>query len=148
MFAGSAGSGAKEMPSKHSEIMPEKCITCHMHREEEDKVLKRGGHTFLSNKKICLKCHEDPESMMAEWKAKISPILKELESLLKKFPDKKSKIYKDATLSYEVVIADGKIGSHNPRYAQALLQYSISSLTFDITAKPKIEKPESQKVEK
>ena len=143
MFAGSAGSGVKEMPSKHSEIMPETCVTCHTHREKEDEVLKRGGHTFLSDKRVCLKCHEDPESMMAEWKVKISPLLEELESRLEKFPDKKSKIYRDAKLNYDVVIADGKIGSHNPRYAQALLQRSISSLVFDITARPETKKPES-----
>ena len=144
MFRGTGGAGVKSIPSEHSKIMPEKCVTCHMHREGEDKVLERGGHTFRQDSRACLKCHESPVSMMAEWKKVISPLVKELELALEKFPDKESRIYKDAKLNYDVVIADAGIGAHNPRYAQALLQHSISALALDATAKPEVEKPESQ----
>jgi len=147
MFAGTGGSGVKKMPSKHSEIMPKKCVTCHMYREKEDKtlkedralkdkVLKEGGHTFRPDLRACLKCHEEPESLIAEQKAKTSPLLEELKGLLDKAPDKTSKIYKAALRNYNIVIADGGMGNHNPTYAQALLQHSISSLKFESINEP------------
>ena len=136
MFAGTGGFGVKNMPSKHSEVMPKKCVTCHMYREKEDKILKNGGHTFRPDSRACLKCHEKPESLVEEWRAKILPLLADLSELLDKASDKSSKAYKAAKQNYNMVIADGAMGDHNPRYAQALLKHSISSLKFDPTDKP------------
>ncbi len=133
MFAGSGGFGVENMPSKHSEVMPKKCVTCHMHREKKDEVLKKGGHTFRADSRACLKCHEEPESLVEEWRAKILPLLADLSKLLDKSPDKNSKAYKSAKQNYNMVIADGEMGTHNPTYAQALLQYGISSLKFNPT---------------
>ena len=136
MFAGTGGSGVKNMPSKHSEVMPKKCVTCHMYREKGDKVLKEGGHTFRPDGRVCLECHEKPESLVEEWRAKILPLLANLSELLNKAPVKNSKVYRSAKQNYNIVIADGAMGTHNPRYAHALLRYSISSLKFESPDKP------------
>ena len=137
MFAGAGGSGVKNM-SSHSQVMPGKCVTCHLYRAEEEKKEKKadappkkGGHTFRVDDRICLKCHEDTKSLVVEWQAKITPLLKRLKALLDSAPNKTSKPYKAARLNYDIVIADGGTGLHNPRYAQALLRYSISSLTAE-----------------
>ena len=134
MFAGTGGSGVKDMPSAHSRVMPKKCVTCHMHKEGKDAEKKadtpqqKGGHTFLPDDRACLKCHESPKSMVAEWRAKTSSLLKQLKTLLDNTSDKTSKSYKVVQLNYGIVIADCGMGTHNPKYAQALLQYSILSL--------------------
>ena len=112
-----------------------------MYREKGDKtlknkVLKEGGHTFRSDPRACLKCHEEPESLVAEQKAKTLPLLEELKGLLDKVTDQTSKTYKDAVKNYDMVIADGGMGNHNPTYAQALLQHSISSLQFEPISEP------------
>lgn len=135
MFAGAGGSGVKRMESEHSKIMPKKCVACHMYKEKEDKILKEGGHTFIADNRACLQCHEDPESRKAEWRAKILPLLAELGEILDKATDKKSKVYKNAKLNYDLVIADGGMGTHNPKYAHALLLHSISSMRFRPTEK-------------
>ncbi len=136
MFAGTGGSGVKNMPSKHSEVMPKKCVTCHMYREKKDEILKNGGHTFRADKRFCLKCHEDPESLAAEWRAKILPLLADLSELLDNATNKTTKAYKAAQQNYNMVTADGATGTHNPGYAQALLKHGISSLKFDPSDKP------------
>ncbi len=114
MFAGTGGSGVKDMPSKHKEAMPKKCATCHMYREKEDKILKSGGHTFRPDSRACLKCHEKPDALVAEWRGKISPLLKELKGLLNKAPDKTSKIYKSAQQNYDMVIGSRALGKREP----------------------------------
>ena len=131
MFAGTGGFGVKDMPSAHSRVMSKKCVTCHMHREEKDKLLEKGGHTFRADDGVCLECHEDSKSLMGKWEQEISPLLKQLKTLLDSDIDKKSRYYKAARLNYNIIIADGGVGSHNPKYAKALLQYSISSLSVD-----------------
>ena len=144
MFAGAGGFGVKNMPSPHVQVMPEKCATCHMYKagkkdkaDEEGKIekidpkLRRGGHTFRADDRACLKCHEDPKSMVAEWRGKTSSLLKELEALLDNTPDKNSRVYKAAQKNYNMVIADNGVGTHNPGYAVALLKYGISSLTVE-----------------
>ena len=134
MFAGAGGSGVKDMPSSHSKAMPRKCVTCHMHKakevepQHEVSPSKKGGHTFRSDSRACLKCHENPGNLVAEWQSKISPLVERLEVALEAAPDKNSKSYRTARLNYNIVIADGGTGMHNPRYARALLLYSIASL--------------------
>lgn len=140
MFAGTGGSGVKNMPSEHIKIMPKKCVTCHMHKEEEkqkevDKKpnvkMQKGGHTFRSDDKACLKCHENPELLVKEQNEKTAALLKRLKGLLDSTTDKKSASYRAARLNYNIVMADGEIGLHNPSYAQALLRYGISALTIE-----------------
>lgn len=144
MFAGTGGSGVKDMPSPHVQAMPKKCAACHMYKEKkEDKAdaeektekidpkLRKGGHTFRADDRACLECHEDPKSRVAEWREKTSALLKELKALLDNTPDKNSKAYKAAQKNYNMVIADGGMGTHNPGYAVALLKYGISSLTVE-----------------
>ena len=127
----------KDIPSVHSEAMPKKCVTCHMYKEKEaektkdDRSPRKGGHTFRPDDRACLKCHEDPKPLVAEWQARTSSLIKRLKALLDSATDKTSRSYKDAKLNYDIVIADSGIGVHNPRYAQALLQYGISSLTAE-----------------
>ena len=136
MFAGTGGSGVKSMPSEHSKVMPKKCVICHMHKEKEQPEktegigasMLKGGHTFRPDDKVCLECHKDPGALVAEWQAEISPLLEQLEAALEDTPDKKSRSYRTARANYNLVRADGGTGMHNPRYAAALLQYSISSL--------------------
>lgn len=128
MFAGIGGSGVKDMPSSHSLAMPKKCVTCHMYREEKDNVLKKGGHTFRSDDRICLKCHEDPKSLAKKYQAETSLLLKQLKTLLDNTSDKTSPSYRTAKMNYDMVVADRGVGLHNPKYAQALLKYSIASL--------------------
>jgi formate-dependent nitrite reductase cytochrome c552 subunit len=135
MFAGTDGFGVKKMPSAHSKVMPRKCVTCHMYREKTEKdkqpesPVKKGGHTFRSDERSCLECHEDAKTLVAKWRTEISPLLEQLKSLLEGASNKESKIYEEARLNYDIVVADGGIGIHNPRYAGLLLRYSISSLT-------------------
>jgi formate-dependent nitrite reductase cytochrome c552 subunit len=136
MFAGTGGSGVEDMPSSHSEIMPKQCVTCHMYKEEEDKIREKGGHTFRVNEKVCLKCHDDPESLVSKRQSEITTLLKQLKSLLDRASDKRSKSYMIAKLNYDIVIADNGLGIHNPKYAKALLKYSIASLTAHSAWKP------------
>lgn len=116
-------------------------------------VPEKGGHTFRPDDAACLKCHEGPNPSVAKWRRmprlyegiclqchdssrlltmrwriEASLLLKQLKILLDGSPDKSSKAYKDARLNYNLVIADREIGLHNPRYAKALLEYSILSL--------------------
>ena len=124
------------MPSEHSKAMPKKCVTCHMHKEKKQPEktegigasMPVGGHTFRPDDRVCLECHKDPRVLVAEWQAKISPLLEQLEALLESIPDKRARPYRTAKVNYDLVRADGGTGMHNPRYAAALLQYSISSL--------------------
>ena len=135
MFAGAGGSGVKRIESEHSKIMPKKCVVCHMYKEKEGEVQKEGGHTFIADKRACLQCHEDAESLKAEWRGKILPLLAELGEVLDKAADKKAKAYQNAKLNYDLVIADGGMGTHNPKYAHALLLHSIASMKFKPTDK-------------
>jgi formate-dependent nitrite reductase cytochrome c552 subunit len=136
MFAGTGGSGVKNMPSEHIKIMPKKCVTCHMHKEKEkqkkaDVKMQKGGHTFRSDDKACMKCHENPEVLVKEQNEKTAALLKRLKKLLDSTTDKKSASYRAARLNYNIVMADGGIGVHNPGYAQALLRHGISALTVE-----------------
>ena len=113
-----------------------KCVTCHMHRAEEDKPLKTGGHTFRADERACLKCHKDPRSLMVKRRAEISPLLKRLKTLLDNEHDTTSRAYRAAQLNYDMVISDGEMGAHNPKYAKALLQYGILSLSGESVREP------------
>lgn len=130
MFAGTGGSGVKDLPSEHSKIMKEKCIECHFYKEsnEDDIEKQKGGHTFKVDERVCLKCHKDATAMMNEWKVKIEPLLKQLKDMLDKYPNKTSKAYIAANRNYAFVVTDGGTGIHNPRYAYELLISSISLL--------------------
>jgi formate-dependent nitrite reductase cytochrome c552 subunit len=134
MFAGIGGAGVKRMPSAHSLMMSKKCVTCHMYKPEKEvekttaKALKTGGHSFRPDDRVCLKCHEDPKALAAKWREETASMLEQLKTLLDKAPDRKSKLYKQVKLNYNLIVADDGIGLHNPVYAQALLKYSISSL--------------------
>ena len=124
----------KNMPSSHSKAMPKKCVTCHMHKAEKVELQRevspttKGGHTFRADSRACLKCHENAEKLVAEWKSRISALVEQLKVTLEAAPDKNSKSYRTARSNYDIVIADGGTGIHNPRYAHALLLYSIASL--------------------
>lgn len=134
MFAGTEGLGVKNMPSQHSQQMPEKCIVCHAYKDtktekfSEDGKTLIGGHTFRVDYSVCLKCHENPKGLLAEWEAKLTPLVKELEKLLDTYDDKSSKTYIQSKRNYSLVTSDGGYGLHNPPYAQELLKYSISAL--------------------
>lgn len=130
MFAGTGGSGVKDMPSEHSKIMQKKCIVCHFYKvsNEDDIEKQKGGHTFKVDERVCLKCHKDANALMQEWKGKIDPLLKQLNDMLDKYPNKTSKAYIAAKRNFAFVIADGGTGIHNPKYAYELLRSSISLL--------------------
>jgi len=132
MFAGAGGSGVKDIPSSHSKVMPKKCVTCHMYKPDKkagmDKKIINGGHTFRSDARICLQCHEKPESLVKSWQEQISPLVVQLKALLDSKPNKITKAYREAKMSYDIVMADGGTGLHNPVYAKALLKYSIALL--------------------
>jgi hypothetical protein len=134
MFAGAGGSGVKDMPSSHSQVMPKKCVVCHMYKSEEEvpeSELPKGGHTFRVDHKVCLKCHENSNALAEKWQKEIQPMLKNLKDLLDNTSNKTTKAYRDARANYYIVISDGGSGLHNPGYAKALLKYSISSLTAE-----------------
>ena len=138
MFAGTSGSGVKDMPSEHNKIMTQKCIECHTYNgkpEADTMPSEKGGHTFRLDESVCLKCHHHkPEDMLVEWNKKITPLLTQLKDLLDKYPDKLSKTYIAINRNYALVASDGGMqikGIHNPKYAIDLLQYSISALTVD-----------------
>lgn len=107
-----------------------------MYRDKGDKLPKDGGHTFRPDKRVCWKCHENPESLVLAWRLRISPLLEELKELLEEAPRKTSEFYKVARQNYNMVIADGGMGIHNPAYARVLLLYSISSLRSEPTVRP------------
>jgi len=124
MFSGTGGSGVKDMPSEHSKVMTEKCITCHIYKGKE-KTEKVYGHTFQINDKVCLHCHEETKILMLGWRERITPLAEQLKELLDNYPDKRSGLYIAANRNYTLVITDGGVGIHNPRYAQELLKNSI-----------------------
>jgi len=132
MFAGTGGSGVKDMPSSHSQVMSRKCVECHIYRAEaqdnKGNSEPKGGHTFRVDGGVCLKCHENPETLVKNWQEKTLPMIKQLKDLLDNTDNKYTRTYKDARANYFIVTSDGGSGLHNPRYAQALLQYSISSM--------------------
>ena len=144
MFAGTSGSGVKDMPSEHSKIMTQKCIECHIYngKAEADKTpSEKGGHTFIIDDRVCLKCHDNPAGKLAEWNLKIAPLVVQLKELLDKYPNKSSKTYIAAKKNYSLVASDvGKQmkvqGIHNQQYALALLQYGISVLTMESMWQP------------
>ncbi|MBD3182984.1 hypothetical protein GF312_11885 [Candidatus Poribacteria bacterium] len=128
------------MPSRHSEIMENQCVYCHMYsvKGEEKKRIEllnkdpkqlKGGHTFEVDKRICLQCHDEPDKLVSEWKKKIEKLIKQLKELMEEKPDKLSNSYKTAKSNYNMVIYDGGTGIHNPRYAEVLLRHGIYSLT-------------------
>jgi hypothetical protein len=129
MFAGTGGSGVMDMPSEHSKIMQKKCVTCHMHKEDDSEVVDIGGHTFRADKQICMTCHDDYESLVSQERLEIEAMLHQLKELLDKNSDNVSRHYRDAELNYNMVLYDGGMGFHNPKYAKALLRYSISKLS-------------------
>jgi len=88
----------------------------------------KGGHTFRIDDKVCLQCHKDTQVLMLGWKEKLSPTIKQLKDLLDSYSNQNSKAYIAAKRNYTLVVSDGGVGIHNPRYAQELLQYSISLL--------------------
>jgi hypothetical protein len=111
-----------------------------MYREEkgekEDTVPLKGGHTFRVDERVCLQCHNNPKSLVKESQARISQLIKQLKRLLDNASDKTSTAYRLANANYNLVKADGGIGLHNPRYAEVLLMYSISSLRAESVWKP------------
>ena len=138
MFAGTSVPGVKDMPSEHSKIMTRKCVECHYYtgRVEADTTpSEKGGHTFKLDDRVCLKCHHHKaEDLIVEWNKQIVPLVAQLKDLLDKYPDKTSKTYIAIKKNYGFVISDSGMqiqGIHNPKYAVAVLQYSISALTAE-----------------
>lgn len=126
------------MPSSHSQIMPKKCVECHIYKAKDeenneslDSESPKGGHTFRIDYRVCLQCHDDPKALTTKWEKEITPLLKRLKDLLDNTKNKGSKAYREARANYYMVISDGEKGIHNPRYAKALLRYSISSLVSE-----------------
>lgn len=134
MFAGVGGAGVPDMPSGHTKNLKEKCVECHMYKEEENVVAEEGGHTFEPNIAACTRCHADAESKEALVQAEISTLLDGLQAELDKFADKESDVYKEAKFNYEMVKADGSLGVHNYPYARALLNKSYSLLGASLPA--------------
>ena len=135
MFAGAGGPGVKDMPSEHSKIMTQKCIECHYWTASgEHKPSQKGGHTFRTDNRICLKCHDNIAAKLAEWNTKITPLAAELKGLLDKYPNKTSRVYISVKKNYGMAMGDAGMNVqavHNPAYAQLLLQIGISTLISD-----------------
>lgn len=95
---------------------------------------KKGGHTFRTDDRICLKCHDNISVKLAEWNTKLTPLATELKGLLDKYPNKTSRVYISVKKNYGMAVSDtgmNAMGIHNPAYAQILLQVGISTLISD-----------------
>ncbi|MCF8227325.1 MAG: hypothetical protein K9G58_06250 [Bacteroidales bacterium] len=153
-----AGSGGYEVAgsmgynnSLHTELIEDGCVTCHMATAYGTQA---GGHTMgtsyiyhghaVVNEAGCVECHEgdDLETMIEESKNEIDNLLEDLKGLLIAQGALDSTGYvpvgdEGITLSmdqvggvfnYKFVLEDRSGGTHNMKYAKALLTNSIESL--------------------
>jgi predicted CXXCH cytochrome family protein len=125
IFGGTGVADVVDMPSMHSKIMPEKCVTCHMPKEGEE-VATEGGHTFKPDVKVCKTCHTDPEAMVAAVQTDVTNLLDGLKVKLDAATEeeKKTDLYKAVNGNYGLLNRDGSSGVHNYFYAKAVLGYS------------------------
>ena len=131
MFAGKGGNGVKRMPSPHIKEMPMRCVACHMEKETSvEKVVARGGHTFVASMESCQRCHlgeDDISIRVSALVSEVNSLLQQVERMLEDTSAQKdSQVYKDAKLNYDMVKGDSGYGFHNFAYAKALLKYSLS----------------------
>lgn len=157
IFEGTGGAeipGVAYPGSGHSE-MEAGCISCHMASAGEGlDPLAVGGHTFrvktkgespaVFNDGPCQPCHEGMTSDQLESSQGGVQLL--LDSLAARLPQKPhptdpsatepkypadqslSEVQTRAAYNYWLVQKDGSLGVHNPRYARALLEASLSEL--------------------
>lgn len=126
MFMGRLGAGVKRMPSRHSKIMKNRCIYCHMDKDTPKTVAKHGGHTFKADYSTCARCHEDMNTKIQQYRESITNKMAQVKQILDVATDFESKAYQDAKLNYDMVKGDAGFGMHNPLYAQALLDYALT----------------------
>ena len=123
---GRLGAGVKRMPSRHSKIMKNRCIYCHMDKDTPKTVAKHGGHTFKADYSTCARCHEDMNTKIQQYRESITNKMVQVKQILDVATDFESKAYQDAKLNYDMVKGDAGFGMHNPLYAQALLDYALT----------------------
>jgi len=97
-----------------------------MAKTNKKEISETGGHTFKVSTTICMRCHKNVEKLIADEKAKVEQLKKEVENILEVAKNKNSVSYKATKLNYALVKQDRGYGFHNFRYAKALLEYSLS----------------------
>lgn len=116
------------LPSGHTKTLEDRCVECHMYKEDEEVVTEAGGHTFEPNLEACERCHANPEDTKERVQTEISNMLDAIQVRLENATDQESEDYQEAKFNYDMVNADGSLGVHNYPYAKALLNRSISLL--------------------
>jgi len=151
MFAGSGGYEVEGSlgynSSLHTELVEDGCVTCHM---ADAYGVLAGGHTMgvaysqygstSINEAGCVACHEGENinEKVEETAADIEVLMADLRGLLIEqgvldssnyaIPGVMTSNQAGAILNYKMVLEDRSGGSHNFKYAKALLTNSIESL--------------------
>ncbi|MBD3182757.1 hypothetical protein GF312_10725 [Candidatus Poribacteria bacterium] len=146
-----AGTGGYEVPGSvpyvkqfvHKTLIDDSCVTCHMATAFGDKI---GGHTMKMahdsdtvNVSGCVFCHADIETFdLNGTQTEIAGLLDELKALLiannlidnsgLAVPGIRSSDETGSLFNYLLILEDGSLGVHNPRYSRAILQNSIEAL--------------------
>jgi hypothetical protein len=128
--------------SVHGLMVPDTCITCHMHTEPYSKgppeVPVVTGHEFKPDVRACQTCHPGADSFDINGKqTEIQSLLDQLFALLPKKADgitvdgdpaTTTVKQREAGWNYLAVSNDGSKGVHNYAYAKKLLQDSITDI--------------------
>lgn len=142
MFEGNAVPGWKVIPSKHSEAGVT-CQACHMPKVTDNpdkgshlmKVVTPQDGLKYNMPDSCTSCHKvskeymgkELEAVQKAVEAQLAAVKAQLDAKQAKFG--KDKAYLEAKLGYDVVVADGTHGFHNPAYAMYLLKTAEDKLT-------------------
>jgi len=126
MFLGRDGVGVQRKPSPHVRAMKNRCVHCHMAKEDAKTVAQHGGHTFKATFANCKECHDDMDTKFKQYREEIEAKMQTVKAMLDNAPDPNSEAYKAAKWNYDMVKGDGGYGLHNIPYARELLDYSLS----------------------
>lgn len=141
-FEGNAVAGMPVTPSRHLQAGVN-CQDCHMPKVTDNpakgshimKVVKPQDGLKNGMPDSCSSCHRvSPEylgkrldEIQNAVKAECETVKKMLDSL--KAGYEKHPLYLEAKLNYDVVMADGSMGFHNPEYAKVLLEAAKAKLS-------------------
>ncbi len=149
-----AGTGGYEVEgsmsytnSKHTDLVENSCVSCHMAAAYGSQA---GGHTMgmtylyhghgAISEAGCVQCHEgdDLDALVEDSKAEIDALLADLRTVLLEqgaldsanhvVPGTLTANQAGGVLNYLMVLEDRSGGTHNNKYAKALLNNSIESL--------------------
>ncbi len=143
MFEGIGGweyEGYTYENSLHTNVVVEKCVTCHVHSTPyqggDPEIPAYTGHTFEPHQEPCQTCHADFNLEEGNFdyrgtQTEIMGLLEDLGVLLDAASpeDSTSDSFYRAKFNYDFVSSEGSYGIHNTKYARGLLESAIANFT-------------------